>query len=327
VITYSDGAERKPEIDSIQVSDAPQQWAFIEEHVRDKILIAHRVTTPVMFGIKEAGQLGATQELEMGSKLFEKNVIKPMRRHLIQAFQSVLYECGITDKVTIQSEELTVSEVKMSQEFTFEDEQEWIERLKDKGEPMGDEWEVYSEEDAGGYEGHQAALDRLNNQQKFFDSYANPQDKSEWGDAGLFKVRYKYIGGVRENSRDFCRVMMNFSNSGLFYRFEDIAQMSDNGVNGQFSPRGRSNYDIFLYKGGANCHHAWQRVIFFRKTEGGRFLPKSQTKSMENDQRVGNNPNVPQKGKESIKPIDTPTKGYLNRFSALLNKITNATTK
>jgi hypothetical protein len=332
IITYSDGQDRKPHIDQVEISDAPKQWEFISTHVTDKILIAHRVTTPVLFGVKEAGQLGATQELETGARLFEMHVIAPMRRHINDAFNIVLMECGVASRIAIHAQELFTAPTPqatpqptpqaLSKDVKMEksDEDAWMKHLEGKGEHVDmSEWEVLYEEDVDGHESHDVAMNKFQ-QLAFFDNYANPQDKSDWGDSGLFKLRYKYEGGVRKNSRDFCRVMMRFSNEGLLYRYEDIATMSDRGVNGNLAPAGESSYDLFMHKGGAYCHHNWRRVIFFRKTQEGRFLPKSKTGKMENDTRVGNNPNVPQKGAEGTRPIDTPTRGKLN-LSVIVDKI------
>jgi len=153
---------------------------------------------------------------------------------------------------------------------------------------------------------------------------ANPTDKSKWGDAGLYKLRYVYKRRkASNNSREFCKVMEKLGNQEVVFRYEDIAlgqagSMSERGENKQLSPKGKSKYDIFLYKGGAYCHHYWARRIYFRKRDKGRFLPKSKTDSMENDKRVANVPYVPQKGEEAIAPINTPNKGRLN-FKALLS--------
>jgi hypothetical protein len=383
IITYSDGAERKPHIDQVEISDAPKQWEFISDHVTDKILISHRVTTPVLFGVKEAGQLGATQELEMGAQLFEDDVIRPMRRHIVNAFNTILFECGISKPLLLESnsrftnddgnvdqsytgiqitsaleiiervrsgaititqgKQLLVAMLGFKQEaademfndvqqqqalsshecpsFTTEQEAAWLQYLADKGEEIDlNEWELLIEEDASGHEDHKLAEQKYQ-KLKFFENYADPQQKSEWGDSGLYKLRYQYTGGDPEKkSRDFCRVMMEASNRNIFYRYEDIAAMSDAGVNGQFAPKGQSTYDIFTWKGGVNCHHSWKRLIFFRKTEGGRFLPASSTPEMENDKRVGNVPFVPRKGAEGTRPIDTRTKGRLN-LSSIINKL------
>ena len=42
----------------------------------------------------------------------------------------------------------------------------------------------------------------------------------------------------------------------------------------------------------------------------GKFMPNS---GLDNEKRVGNNPYISQKGSESIAPIDTPSKGYVNK--------------
>jgi hypothetical protein len=53
--------------------------------------------------------------------------------------------------------------------------------------------------------------------------------------------------------------------------------MSDSGVNSQFAAAGESTYDIWKYKGGINCFHAFRRLIFKRKLATGKgqkgFLP------------------------------------------------------
>lgn len=145
-------------------------------------------------------------------------------------------------------------------------------------------------------------------------SMADADDKSKWGDVGLYKVRYVYENTAGRKSKSkgrlFCTKMMEFTRQGVEWRYEDIMQMSRDGVNGELAEKGKSKYNLFLYKGGANCYHGWMRRIYFRKKDKGRFLPN---KGLDNDMRVGNNPYVKQKGTESIAPIDTPSKGYVNR--------------
>jgi len=142
------------------------------------------------------------------------------------------------------------------------------------------------------------------------DSYAkgDESERSKWGDAGLYKLRYAYSQNLTANSRDFCVEMVGMSKAGAVFKYEDIQNMSDAGVNGEFAPEGQSSYDIFRWKGGAYCHHFWKRQIYFRKQEKGRFLPN---KGLDNDKRVGNVPYVKPKGFESIAPINTPSRGSL----------------
>ena len=47
--------------------------------------------------------------------------------------------------------------------------------------------------------------------------------------------------------------------------------MTDKVVNAGFGKGGSATYSIWLYKGGARCHHKWFRRIYARK-EGSKSL-------------------------------------------------------
>lgn len=192
------------------------------------------------------------------------------------------------------------------QEFTDEQGAAFIEKLKEKAEYINDEWELLSEEDVT----DPLAEEDFVLQCQSLDSYAkgDESERSKWGDSGLYKLRYAYSQNLSANSRDFCIEMVAMSKAGAVFKYEDIQQMSEDGVNGEFAPEGQSSYDIFRWKGGAFCHHYWKRQIYFRKQEKGKFLPN---KGLENDTRVGNVPYVKPKGFESVAPINTASRGSL----------------
>ena len=191
-------------------------------------------------------------------------------------------------------------------DFTDEQGKIFIEKLKEKAEYISDEWELLSEEDVIDADAEKDFVLQCQS----LDSYAkgDESERSKWGDAGLYKLRYAYSQNLTANSRDFCIEMVGMSKAGAVFKYEDIQDMSDAGVNGEFAPEGQSTYDIFRWKGGAYCHHFWKRQIYFRKQEKGRFLPN---KGLDNDKRVGNVPYVKPKGFESIAPINTPSRGSL----------------
>jgi len=192
------------------------------------------------------------------------------------------------------------------QDFSDEQGKVFIEKLKEKAEYINDEWELLSEEDVT----DPLAEEDFVLQCQSLDSYAKGDEsaRSQWGDSGLYKLRYAYSQNLSANSRDFCIEMVAMSKAGAVFKYEDIQRMSDAGVNGEFAPQGQDTYDIFRWKGGAFCHHFWKRQIYFRKQEKGRFLPN---KGLDNDKRVGNVPYVKPKGFESIAPINTPSRGSL----------------
>ena len=193
----------------------------------------------------------------------------------------------------------------------------WLDYLNDKGEVMSEEWELLHESEVkdsvGEYKLHLSEARRV----ELFKRFANPEERSQV-DAGLYKIRYRYSQQLKDNSRVFCRNMVENSKGGVSYRFEDIESMEGQ-VNTEFSPRGESSYSIWLWKGGCFCHHYWVRQVWFRKRDKGRFLPNE---GLENDKRVSvadaladgfdmrdENLDYNQAG---TRPIDTPNRGKLN---------------
>ena len=197
--------------------------------------------------------------------------------------------------------------------FTAEIEKQAIEHFEKFGEYIDlEEWELVDEQPA-----HDSVDDEVYAVKEWevtqahelasLESYANGDENSK-EDKGLYKLRYVYAGETSSTSREFCRTMDSLTAQGMVWRFEDIQAMGSDGVNGQFAPQGENTYDIFTWKGGVYCHHFWKRQIYFRKRANGKFMPND---GLKNDKRVGNVPYVKQKGKEAVKPIDTPSRGSL----------------
>ena len=69
-----------------------------------------------------------------------------------------------------------------------------------------------------------------------------------------------------KSTRDFCKNMMRLAQAGFVYRLEDIDKASREGVNRQLGHKGQP-YDLFRFKGGVYCRHAW-KVILYRLKEG-----------------------------------------------------------
>ena len=142
--------------------------------------------------------------------------------------------------------------------FTEEDENWWCEFLEDKGEIVDeDEWELIEAEPVN------LASVR---------SYADPDKPSEM-DSGLYKIRYSYSKNLSGNSRKFCRQMVSAAKAGIVYRYEDLQAMEPdtNTLNPNMGHNG-STYSVWLYKGSVNCKHYFERRVYFRKREKGRFV-------------------------------------------------------
>ena len=181
---------------------------------------------------------------------------------------------------------LQVNEVDMSDE----DENTWLEYLADKGEQMNtDEWELLEETEVLDAE---LEAETHNTPFNFFKRYADPNDKSKV-DKGLYKIRYRYSENISDNSRLFCKNMVSNAKMGVSYRFEDINEMSADGINENFI-----------------------RQVWFRKRVKGKFLPN---KGLDNDKDVTDQEpkgqglrNARGWKKANTAPIDMPNRGKVN---------------
>ena len=292
IVTYSDDPDRKPDFEPFQLSDAHNQYQFLSEEVTSKIMVGHRVTSPQMFGVAVPGKLGGGGELAEASELFEKNVISPARQVVTEAVKTLLNAAGLDAQLVQLSEE--------PQEVNLDG---CVDYLTDKGEEMSDEWELIDESPVD-YD-----LEKARDAMWAFARVpsSNPNGKSEQ-DTEIIKVRYTYApNSTQESSRDFCKKMVA---AGKVYRKEDIEAASLRAVNPGFGEGGSNTYDLFLFKGGARCHHYFSRQTYLRKNN--KKISVNQAKKLireagvdakrlpENDKRVAQ------------RPVDMPNEGFIN---------------
>ena len=292
IVTYSDDPERKPDFEPFQLSDAHNQYQFLSEEVTAKIMVGHRVTNPQMFGVAVPGKLGGGGELAESAELFEQNVVRPNRRIVEETVQTLLRAAGLDSAVL----ELSSQEDEVNLDASWE-------HLDALGEDISDEWELIDESPVD-YE-TEAVKDAL----WAFASVpsSNPNGKSEQ-DTEIIKVRYVYSPkSVQDDSRDFCKKMVAASK---VYRKEDIEAASLRAVNPGLGRSGSDTYDLFLWKGGARCHHFWSRQTYLKKTN--KKISVNQAKKLIREAGVDakrlptNSPKVAQR------PIDMPNEGFVN---------------
>jgi hypothetical protein len=327
VVSFNEDEAKKTTIDSVPLNDAPEHYQYLSDECRSKILTGHCVTSPLIFGIATTTGFSANaDELKNSVILFDNMVIRPKQEVILEALDSILAFNGVSLKLffkTLQPLEFvdlsnaqSTEQVKEETgvEMSAEDHIEWI----DGHEYVRiDSREVdYDLEDE-----LDAELEALNTPKKTLLSKivnlvstgtARANIKSEQ-DGKIFKTRYRYVGGVSENTREFCKGMIK---ANKVYRKEDIIAMDSQAVNetrtrndgsvGGFGPLGDTTYSIWLYKGGKACHHKWVRETYLKKSDANSplaktFTPAQTRKAGEiaptNDKRVYQ------------RPIDMPNKG------------------
>ena len=323
LMTFNEDPTRAPQIQDFPLSDADKQYQFLSEETAKQIMVGHRVVSPLIHGIRDTTGFGSNKdEMLVGMEIFNNQVIKPYQRIITNTFAPILgsdlkiemnsvFDEVVVVQPTVQTAELKKKVVAAENKISEEDSALWLAYLKEKAEYIDEEeWQLLSDEEVTNPEGEESYRTEFMSVR----GYSNPDEKDTL-DTGLYKVRYYYSKNFTYKdgeivTRDFCQEMVALSKDGALFRYEDIQDMSDAGVNGQFAPSGSSSYNLFIFKGGVYCRHAWFRKVFVRKREKGRFLPND---GLNNDRVVtgGVANELFPKGEEAVRPNDMPNRASL----------------
>ena len=111
ILAFNDNKDSQATIEPVQLSDAHEQYQFLSDESMRKIMVAHRVVSPMLLGIKDNTGLGNNaDELKQASILMDNIVIKPFQDLIIENLNRVLAINGIALKLyfkTLQPLEFT----------------------------------------------------------------------------------------------------------------------------------------------------------------------------------------------------------------------------
>ena len=87
IIAFNNDSESKTTVDDIPLNDAPQHYQYLSEECQRKIMVTHRVTSPLLIGLRDGNSsLGSNaDEIKNATLLFHNVVIRP--------YQDLLVDC------------------------------------------------------------------------------------------------------------------------------------------------------------------------------------------------------------------------------------------
>ncbi len=333
IIAFNANQESKTTIEDISLDNASERFTQLSNECQSKILNAHTVISPMIVGIttENHGFSSNADEIEVATKVFYNQSILPFQDAILERIEEYLAFNGfsldlyfkrlnlldsVEEKKQAKEEAQKEEAVKMSKQYDY--------LVNQFGEDEDSEWELidsrevdYDLEDDFDSQVKQWEEELSNKKETTLSKIWNfvstgtarsnsksSQDK-QVGDL-YFKTRYKYVGNPNPE-RGFCKSMMS---ANKIYRKEDIINMGSASVNAGFGEAGADNYSIWLYKGGARCHHKWQRLTYLAKSASSIDVksPKANTK--------GNGGNV--------SPTQAQGKyGYVVNNDSKVNKLPN----
>ena len=129
----------KPDITPIPQNGADDYYTTLNDVVSQKILTSHRITSPMLLGIKSNAGLGNNaEEIETSYRLFLNTVVLPFQQSILGVFEGLLefnygeLTLGVIQKNPLfEYDEADESEVVVSQDADVEDEKELDNQISD----------------------------------------------------------------------------------------------------------------------------------------------------------------------------------------------------
>jgi hypothetical protein len=337
IIAFNDNSESKTTIDDIPLNDAPAHYEYLSEECKKMLMLTHRVTSPLLLGLSSANGFSSNaDEIQNSSLLFNNVVIKPYQELITDALDEMFAVNNISLNLYFKTiEPLEFMDIDTSLDNEVIEEETGIKQDEDEVELLEASRQCFNniddkelntiaeelialgeDEDLENYEivderevdyDTEESLDKMLNLAST--GVARPKAKSEQDGTSkqesqkdvLFKVRYSYAPNKASgNSREFCKKM---TSANKIYRKEDIIMMGDKAVNAGFGQKGADTYSIWLYKGGARCHHKWFRKTYMLKDGVQDEITTGQARSKGFKAPV-NEQKVP------VAPNDMPLKGF-----------------
>jgi len=340
IVSFNASQDNKTTVDDIPLNDAPEHYQYLSTECFEKLIVGHRVTSPMLLGIRDTGggMSNNADEIETATRLFDNIVIRPYQIEIIEALDEILAVNDISLNLyfkTIQplefievntlnaetNEEETgvkMSKVCCSADSYLDD--EVASGLIDLGEFEDSDWLLIDESEVDydnddlenellSKEPKQSLLSKVYNFVSTGSARPNASSSQDENIDGIrFITRYVYAGETTEKSRLFCRKM---TDANKIYRKEDILRMSEQAVNKGWGARGADTYSIWLYKGGGACHHRWNKRVY--ASFSGVNIDVNSPKARQIASRKAAEYGYVIKNEELVskRPIDMPNKGFL----------------
>jgi len=108
MVSFNDDAINKPTIDTLPMENLHEKYQYVAEYTQDRILVAHRIVSPLLFGIRTAanGFSSQSEEMKTAYSIMQTMTIFPFQNQLINCIYG-MFKVGGIDINELYFEQLT----------------------------------------------------------------------------------------------------------------------------------------------------------------------------------------------------------------------------
>ena len=99
VLDFVDDPTRTPEVIALNGNDFDKRYDALNNTIQQEIFVGHKITSPMLFGVRVEGQLGGRNEMASSYQLFQNTYVTP-KQMIIEGVLNELF--GLSNKLTIK---------------------------------------------------------------------------------------------------------------------------------------------------------------------------------------------------------------------------------
>lgn len=88
---FSPSKDNSSEIANLNGNDLHERYVEMSKRVKESIFIGHRVTNPILFGVKEQGQLGGRSELDLAYEIFSNTYVQERKNTILRTIKKLAF--------------------------------------------------------------------------------------------------------------------------------------------------------------------------------------------------------------------------------------------
>jgi hypothetical protein len=108
MLSFNDDVAQKPTVDIINIENLHEKFQYVADYAQDRILVAHRVTSPLLFGIRTEnnGFSSQSEEMKTAYSILQTMTVTPFQNIITNILTDAL-ETGGYEKTELYFEQLT----------------------------------------------------------------------------------------------------------------------------------------------------------------------------------------------------------------------------
>ena len=103
IVNFANGVDKAPKVDDLGASDLTKEdFSQVDELISQNIFKAHQVTSPILFGERVKGQLGARTEMREAYEMFQNTYINSRQQAIEEVINELLAINGLPEGAITQ---------------------------------------------------------------------------------------------------------------------------------------------------------------------------------------------------------------------------------